>query len=198
MTNRCVRVLDKKGKAVAIQVLLVGDPKLRIKSEEVSDVFDAAFQAECTQLKTSLDAFRAANGFGRGIAAPQIAIPKRLIALNLGQGTFVMINPVIMWRSEDTFTLWDDCMCFPDTLVKVRRHSSISVQFLDEHGQPQTWNHLAPAVSELLQHEIDHLDGVLATDLALDQQALISRAEFDAAPEKYRAQVDYVIAPTIT
>lgn len=178
-------------------ILPLGDPRLRLVCKKVEDVLDPVFIAERDRLKAALDAFRAEKGFGRGVAAPQIGIPKRFIALNLGRGTHALINPVIIWRSEETFTLWDDCMCFPDLLVKVRRNASISITFLDEEGEARKWEQLGRAESELLQHELDHLDGVLATDLALDAGSLIYRTAFDAAPAFFQKQVDYVIQPTI-
>jgi peptide deformylase len=178
-------------------VLPLGDPRLRGVSAPVADVGDPGFLAENRRLQAALDAFRAEHGFGRGIAAPQIGIPKRFIAINFGQGTRSLINPVITWRSDASFTLWDDCMCFPELLVKVRRHASISVRFLDEQGATQTWERLGQAESELLQHELDHLDGVLATDLALDARSIIYRTAFAADPGFFQRQVDYVIQPTI-
>jgi len=178
-------------------VLPLGDPRLRVVCAPVADVADPAFQAENRRLQAALDAFRAERGFGRGIAAPQIGIPKRFIAINLGQGTRTLVDPVIAWRSEDTFTLWDDCMCFPDLLVKLRRHASVSVHWMDEWGAAQAWERLGPAESELLQHELDHLDGVLATDLALDARSLIRRAAFAADPAFFQRQVDYLIQPTL-
>ncbi len=179
------------------RVLPLGDPRLRCLCDPVPDVADPDLLMERERLKNALDAFRAEKGFGRGIAAPQIGIPKRFIAINLGQGTHALINPVITWRSEETFTLWDDCMCFPDLLVRVRRHASITLSFLDEEGRKQTWERLGRAESELLQHEVDHLDGVLATDLALDLKSIIYRSAFEADPAYFESQVDYVIQPTI-
>jgi peptide deformylase len=178
-------------------ILPLGDPRLRLKCAPVAEVADPAFQAENARLQAVLEAFRRAHGFGRGVAAPQIGIPKRFIAINLGQGTRSLINPAVSWRSDATFTLWDDCMCFPDLLVRVRRNLSISVSYLDELGESRTWEHLGQAESELLQHELDHLDGVLATDLALDARSLIYRTAFDADPAAFQCQVDYVIQPTI-
>ncbi len=174
-------------------VLPLGDPRLRIVSDHVKDVADPEFQAENQRLKAALNAFRSKWGFGRGIAAPQIGIPKRFVAINLGEGTHSLINPEIQWRSPETFTLWDDCMCFPDLLVRVRRNLSISITYLDELGESRAWNHLGQAASELLQHELDHLDGVLATDLAIDARSIIYRTAFDADPATFQRQVDYVI-----
>jgi len=88
-------------------------------------------------------------------------------------------------------------MCFPHLLVKVRRHLSVSVELLDEEGRQREWERLTRAEAELLQHEVDHLRGVLATDLALDDRSIIHRAALDADPAYVRAQVDYVIQPTI-
>ncbi len=175
------------------EILKLGDTRLRRICTEVTDLADPQFLKESTDLKAALEEFRQRHGFGRGIAAPQLGIAKRFIALNLGQGPWTMINPVIKWRSTETFTMWDDCMCFPELLVKLQRHVSISVQFIDEQGCVQIWEKLNRELSELLQHEIDHLDGVLATDLALDGNSVIQRVDFDAAPDHFIAQVDYVI-----
>jgi peptide deformylase len=172
------------------EVLLLGDPRLRVRSAEV-DCYDAAsFEA----LASTLDAFRRQHGFGRAISAPQIGIPQRFIAMNLGQGPFFIVNPVITMRSEETFTMWDDCMSFPDLLVRVRRNTSLSLSFVDEHFQPREWRDVDQTVAELLQHETDHLDGVLAVDRAMDR---VTREEYERERERYDAMVDYAIVPTI-
>ena len=102
----------------------------------------------------------------------------------------LVINPEITWRSEEMFTLWDDCMSFPDLLVKVLRHRSISVRFLDERGSMQIWTRLGLAESELLQHEVDHLDGILAVDRALDRDSIVYRSVFESRRAEFAAQVD--------
>ncbi|MDR3672387.1 MAG: peptide deformylase [Holophaga sp.] len=178
-------------------ILPLGDPRLRLKAQSVPDLQDPAFRAENAELQDVLEAFRKEHGFGRGVAAPQIGVSKRFIALNLGQGPFSLINPEITWRSPETFTLWDDCMCFPWLLVRVRRHRSISVRFLDERGASQHWEHLGQAESELIQHEYDHLDGILATDLAEGPEGIISREAFEAYRDRFSASVDYTIQPTL-
>ena len=180
-----------------VPVLQIGDPRLREVAAPVTDLVDPAFQQDKARLSGALEAFRAAYGFGRAIAATQLGIPRRMIALNLGQGPFVMLNPEVVWRSDETFTLWDDCMSFPWLFVRVRRHRSISVRYQDETGGWQAWPELPMDVSELLQHEIDHLDGLLATDRALDRDALVSRETFNSNPDSFRRMVDYVIVPTI-
>jgi len=174
-------------------VLLLGDPRLRVRSAEVERYDVDAFG----ELAATLEEFRREHGFGRAISAPQIGIPQRFIAVNLGQGTFFVVNPVITARSEETFTMWDDCMSFPDLLVRVRRNASLSLDYVDEHGKPHSRRDLDQAAAELLQHEIDHLDGVLAVDRAVDRDSLVMRAAYDANREYYDAMVEYTIVPTL-
>ncbi|HEX2832882.1 MAG TPA: peptide deformylase [Thermoanaerobaculia bacterium] len=174
-------------------VLLLGDPRLRLRSKEVERFDPAAFDA----LAATLEAFRRQRGFGRAISAPQIGVAQRFIAVNLGRGAFFVVNPVITWRSDATFTMWDDCMSFPDLLVRLERHESISLDYVDEHGRAQSWRELDRAAAELLQHELDHLDGVLAVDRALDPESLVLRAAYDANREYHDARVDYTITPTL-
>ena len=161
----------------------------------VEAVADPAFQAENARLQAVLEAFRRAHGFGRGVAAPQIGIAKRFIALNLGRGPLTLINPEITWRSPESFTLWDDCMCFPWLLVRVRRHASISLRYLDEQAAARCWERLDRAESELIQHECDHLEGILATDRAEGPEAIISREAFEQFRDHFAEMVDYTIQP---
>lgn len=175
------------------EILILGDPALRQKSAEVKDFKSPEILSEMEDLKEALERFRAEKGFGRGIAAIQIGIPKRMIALNLGKGTFVIFNPEIIFRSGELFTMWDDCMSFPDLLVRVKRYKTISLRYQDEEGTPREWPNLSQAESELLQHEIDHLAGILAVDRAIEKTDLIYRMEFDKHTEFYRAKADYPV-----
>ena len=177
------------GATPSAAVLLVGDPRLRRVAAPASRT-EAGLAHDVAMLHATLARFRAEHGFGRAIAATQIGVARRFIALNLGEGPFTMFNPEIVWRSGETFTLWDDCMSFPFLLVRVARNASISVQFDDESGRPQRWERLDRATSELLQHEIDHLDGVLALDRAVDRDAIVSREVFESMPEHFARLVD--------
>jgi len=181
----------------ARDVLLLGDHRLRQRAAEVIDFDDAVFRDDLAALAATLDAFRKRHGFGRAIAAPQIGVSRRLIAMNLGEGTFFLVNPQIRWTSDEAITMWDDCMSFPELLVRVRRARSLSLSYRDENGDPKSWERLDTATSELLQHEIDHLDGILAVDRALDRDAIIMRSLFDERREEYARMVDYVITPTL-
>jgi peptide deformylase len=119
-----------------------------------------------------------------------------MIAMNLGAGSFLLINPLLSGHSADKFTMWDDCMSFPWLMVRVARHSHVEASFRNERGEPVTWAQNSRAVSELLQHEVDHLDGILALDRALDREAVVARAVYEAHRDRFDRQVDYVIAPT--
>ena len=174
-------------------VLRLGDPRLRRVAEPVLDLDDADFREAGRRLVATLEAFRRANGFGRAMAAPQIGCSLRFLAVELGDGPRLLINPEITWASESRATLWDDCMSFPDLLVRVSRSRSATVRFVDEGGSTVTWERLELAVSELLQHEIDHLDGILAVDRALDGHSLVDRRAFLENPSYFLDQVDYVI-----
>lgn len=151
------------------KILQLGNPKLYEHSSLV-------VQAELKELKPAIQdlhdiilEFRAKYNAGRAIAAPQIGLMKRIICWNVNKPV-TMINPELTNLSGDLFELWDDCMCFPNLLVKVMRHRSCTLQFLDENWEPHIW-HLENDLSELIQHEYDHLDGILATQRAIDDKS---------------------------
>ena len=81
-----------------------------------------------------------------------------------------MINPELSDLSDELFEVWDDCMSFPNLLVKVKRHKKLTLSFFDLEWRKQVW-HLEDNMSELIQHEYDHLDGILATQRATDSQS---------------------------
>jgi peptide deformylase len=116
-----------------------------------------------------MEQIRAKYNFGRAIAAPQLGLMKRLIYMNIDKPT-VFINPELHNLSDELFELWDDCMSFPNLLVKVKRHRHLTIKYLDENWQPQEW-HMTDSLSELLQHEYDHLDGILCTMRAVDNKS---------------------------
>lgn len=132
---------------------------------------DPHLAAEVAALHATLNDFRARHGYGRALAAPQIGVLKAVIAMNLGAGPITLVNPVITWRSDEKFEVWDDCLSIPDVIVRVQRHTSISLVYQDELGRRREWTHLPADLAELLQHEIDHLGGVLMTDQAHGPEA---------------------------
>ena len=114
--------------------------------------------------------YRKIHGAGRAVAAPQIGVQKRLLYMYTDK-PYVFINPSITFPEKDTFLVMDDCMSFPGLLVKVERYKKADIHFLDMNWTPQTM-HLEGDLSELLQHEYDHLDGILATMRAADNRSL--------------------------
>ncbi len=157
--------------APLLPILVSGDARLRQRSTEI-EVVDSGLMGEASRLIATLRDFRERSGFGRAISAVQVGVMKRLVAMNLGAGPFILINPEITWRSDETFLVWDDCLSVPDVLVHVRRHSSISLTYRDHRFRERHWKHLPPDLSELIQHELDHLNGVLMTDLAEGEGAI--------------------------
>jgi peptide deformylase len=174
-------------------IRLLGDPVLRLISEKVNEFSSINFIDNVNFLHATLADFRSRFGFGRAISAPQIGINQRFVALNLASMPRLIVNPEIIWTSQDKFTMWDDCMSFPNLLVRLERYKSISIRFQDETGNYQTLNNLDLSTSELLQHEIDHLDGVLAIDRAIDKDSIILREYFNNNREQVNSQVNYTI-----
>jgi peptide deformylase len=154
-----------------LPILVSGDPRLRQRSAEVDSV-DPTLLGEASRLIATLRDFKERSGFGRAISAVQVGVMKRMVAMNLGAGPFILLNPEIVWRSAQTFLVWDDCLSVPDVIVRVRRHTSVSLNYRDHEFRERHWNQLPPDLSELVQHEIDHLNGVLMTDLAEGDDAV--------------------------
>lgn len=146
-------------------ILTDEDPLLRTVSAPISPS-DPELHQNIADLAATLADFRERAGFGRAISAPQVGIMKRLIIMNLGAGPIALLNPTITDRSAETQTVWDDCLSVPGRLVRVERSKSISFEYQDVGGKLMTWEKPAPDMAELLQHECDHLDGVLMTDRA--------------------------------
>ena len=169
----------------------------QLKSDRVEKCID--------KLDEALSEFRELKGFGRGIAANQVGYDLRILMLNLGceRGNFPVINPTITRRSKDLMTLFDDCMSidFGNTMVRVERHESVDVNYLNQEGQVCTMTNLNKSVSELLQHEIDHLDGVLMFDRVKVHEktgiSMVNRGEFESRRDFFTSIVDYTIEPTL-
>lgn len=150
-------------------LLLLGDERLYQTCEPVLETELPLVKNWVQDLHDVMQEIREKYNFGRAIAAPQLGIMKRLVYMNIDKPV-IFINPEIVFKSEETFEIWDDCMSFPNLLVNVKRHKSITVNYLDENWQPQSWG-MSDYLSELLQHEIDHLDGVLCTMRAIDEKS---------------------------
>jgi peptide deformylase len=156
------------------RIIQLGDPLLRAISAPVPSPEEAG--ALFDDLRATLHEFRRTHGFGRGISAVQIGEPKRLIYIELDGNAWRLRNPAFEFQSEDKFRLWDDCFSFPNLLVQVKRFATVRIRYEGETGDVRRLESSGP-FSELLQHEMDHLDGILAVDRAIDRNSLRTREE---------------------
>ena len=157
------------------EILLLGNEKLYEISEEVRREELPEILALREDLKDTILAFRRKYGKGRAIAAPQIGVQKRVI-FRLLDTPILFINPVLEFPDDELYEVLDDCMSFPRLFVRVMRHRRVLVHYRDE-----TWTErclpLEGDMSELIQHEFDHLDGILAVMRAIDDKSFVMEAE---------------------
>lgn len=151
------------------EILKLGNPKLYNVCDSVLKAEETLLPGWITDLHDTLIAYRKTYGAGRAIAAPQIGIKKRLIYMYMDK-PYVFVNPTMTFPDNETYILMDDCMSFPGLMVKVQRYKRADLSYVDENFNPQNM-HLEGDFSELLQHEYDHLDGVLATMRAVDSKS---------------------------
>ena len=151
------------------QILLLGNPALY----QISEICEKDEMLQINQIKENLKdtliAFRNRHGVGRAIAAPQIGVAKRIIYRHLDT-PLLMINPRMEYPDEDLMEVLDDCMSFPGLLVSVLRHRRCILHYKDEEWADCEL-YLEGDMAELLQHEYDHLDGILATMRAIDSRS---------------------------
>jgi peptide deformylase len=157
------------------KVLLLGNPQLYKVSDEVRESELESLGTTIQDLHDTLMDFRSKHNAGRAVAAPQIGVLKRLIYMHIEKPT-VIINPVLKNRSDEMIEVWDDCMCFPDLLVHVLRHQSCTIEYFDEEWRRHSLN-LIDDLSELLQHEVDHLNRILAVSRAMDGRSYALRSQ---------------------
>ncbi|MCP9756136.1 peptide deformylase [Lacihabitans sp. CCS-44] len=150
-------------------LLVLGNPILYERSEEIYIEELPLVKVWVQDLHEVMQDIRAKYNFGRAIAAPQLGNMKRLIYMNIDK-PMVFINPKILSKSNEMFEVWDDCMCFPNLFVKVLRHKSIEVEYLDQNWETQK-TVFENDLSELFQHEFDHLEGVLCTMRVIDNKS---------------------------
>src|SRR3982074_620358 len=147
-------------------VLQLGDPRLREIALPVKDPSAPQVKSLVSDLADTLAHWRSTTGYGRGIAAPQLGVSLRVSFLQLpGAEPWPLVNPEIIERSVEKIVVWDACLSFLSIFMHVERHREITVRYQDLRGE---WQEVRATeernLSELLQHEIDHLDGILAVD----------------------------------
>jgi peptide deformylase len=143
-------------------ILIIPDTRLRLKSDPV-----AAIDAEVRALIDDMfETMYAAPGIG--LAAIQIGVPKRVITMDLAKkdepkAPQVFINPEIVWSAGEKSVYEEGCLSIPEYYEEVERPVTVRVKYLDREGKPQEIE-ASGLLATCLQHEIDHINGVLFID----------------------------------
>ncbi len=146
-------------------ILIIPDPQLRQVAEHVPEVDDSIRSLADDMLETMYKAP------GIGLAAPQIGVLKRVVVLDVAKrqdeeatpAPMVLINPAISWESEETSVYEEGCLSIPEFYEEVERPAVVRVEFLDRDGVPREIE-ADGILATCIQHEIDHLNGVLFID----------------------------------
>jgi peptide deformylase len=168
-----VLVEKKKLAKPPLEIHQLGDRVLRQPAKRIAKV-----DAETRQMiREMLQTMYSEDGIG--LAAPQVAINKQLIVVdiepdNAARPPLILINPVIKKSGQEIEIEQEGCLSIPGVYLDVKRPGTIEVSFKDEQGRPQTLS-TAGLLARAIQHEIDHLNGVLFVDrvenkLALNQE----------------------------
>jgi peptide deformylase len=175
------------------KVLQLGDPGLREVARRVENPAAPETKTLVKDLADTLAYWRKTTGYGRGIAGPQIGSSLRVIFLQVpGAEPWPLVNPEIIQRSEEKIIVWDACLSFLSIFMKVKRDREIAVRYQDLSGkQHEIQANDERDLSELLQHEIDHLDGILCVDRITDIGTLCTKEEFE---KRYRVGSPYAVA----
>jgi peptide deformylase len=173
-------------------ILQLGDPLLRQRCSLVTNPASKETGELVADLADTLAHWRATTGYGRGIAAPQIGVLARVIFLKLPEAEpWPLINPEIIARSDERIVVWDACLSFLSIFMQVERCRQIRVQYQTLRGETvEIEAGEDRSLSELLQHEIDHLDGILAIDRVIDVKTICTREQFE---KRYRDQSPYAV-----
>lgn len=159
------------------EILLLGNPQLYKSSVEITRDELGDIERAVSDMHDTLIDFRQRHDVGRAIAAPQIGVMKRLVYMFIDEPN-VFINPVIAEPSGEMIEIWDDCMSFPGLLIRVKRHKRCRIEYRDLSWEKQSLD-LSDDMSELLQHECDHLDGILAVARAIDGRSFAFKSQAD-------------------
>jgi peptide deformylase len=152
-----------------------GDTALRMKAREV-EVFDADLERLVARMTALM---HEANGVG--LAATQIGVLRRLFVFVDAGEDRVLVNATITKSSKDTEIDDEGCLSLRDVLVPVERSKAVTVEGLDVHGEPVTLELEQPS-SRVVQHELDHLDGVLIIDRTDDESRRAALARLRPQP----------------
>jgi peptide deformylase len=150
--------LERRSEALA-QVVKFGDPVLKSAASPVTE-FDAGLAAEAERM---IELMR--DAIGVGLAATQLGKLRRMLVFQVGSEAqpTVLVNPEIEWRSDDLVTAEEGCLSLPGVVVDVERPLHVLARARDVEGAPLTIE-ASGLEARVIQHEMDHLDGVLMLD----------------------------------
>lgn len=142
-----------------------GDPVLKSRATPV-DSFDDALRAQVARMGGLMN-----DAMGVGLAAPQLGISQRLLVYRVGYDAPItaLVNPELEWSSDDEETMEEGCLSIPGITVDVERPVHVRVRARDEHGDERKVE-ASGLEARVIQHEIDHLDGVLIFDRTTKEQ----------------------------
>jgi len=151
--------------AALAQIRKYGDPVLRTRAREVEH-FDRALQDEVQQMGELMN-----DALGVGLAATQVGVMHRVLVYRVQPQAPVtaLVNPEIEWSGEDEEPAEEGCLSLPSVLVDVERPVYVRVRALDEQGEPVVVE-ASGLEARVIQHEVDHLDGVLILDRTTREQ----------------------------
>ena len=145
-----------------LEILTIPDPRLKYKSTEV-DFFDKKLEKIVKDMFDTLYS----SGNGIGLAAPQVGIHKRIVVIDLKENEepspIIFINPKILYSSEEKSTNEEGCLSIPGYYAEVERPKVVDVEWIDLKGK-KTEKRITDLLSVCIQHEIDHLNGILFID----------------------------------
>ena len=144
------------------EILILPDKRLRLVSAPVKKIDGDTRQLVDDMFETMYEAP------GIGLAAIQVGVPRRIITMDLSknedpQEPRVFINPELLWTSDETATYEEGCLSIPEYYEEVTRPAQVRVKYLDLEGNEQVLE-ANDLLATCLQHEIDHLNGVLFID----------------------------------
>ncbi|MEX1148091.1 MAG: peptide deformylase [Sphingomonadales bacterium] len=147
-----------------LPIITAPDPRLKVVSEPVAAVDDDLRHLIDDMLETMYDAP------GIGLAAVQVGVPKRVLVIDIGddddrdtRNSMVFVNPEIVTASDD-YTIYNEgCLSVPDYYAEVERPAEVTVRYLDRGGRAQEL-HATDLLATCIQHEMDHLEGILFVD----------------------------------
>ncbi|UTW51992.1 peptide deformylase [bacterium SCSIO 12827] len=145
-----------------LEIIVAPDPRLKRRAESVDKVDDEVRKI----MDDMLDTMYAANGIG--LAGPQVGVLKRIIVVDVARDgddrqPMQMANPEVIWESEDERSYEEGCLSLPEHFAEVVRPEAVKVRYLDRENEIRTID-ADDILATCIQHEIDHLDGVLFVD----------------------------------